>query len=75
VTGVCAETAWEEHRLFALYAWIAISVTAAAPGLQPRAIVRRAFERTGAALDDLASLEALDSLLGNQPADAACNRI
>jgi aminoglycoside phosphotransferase (APT) family kinase protein len=57
------DTAWEEHRLFALYTWIAVSVTAAASRLQPRGVVRRAFERTGAALEDLASLEALEALV------------
>lgn len=57
------DSAWEEHRLFALYAWIAISVTAAVSNLQPRAVVQRAVERTGTALDDLASLDALDALV------------
>jgi hypothetical protein len=55
--------AWEEHRLFALYTWIAVSVTAAASGLQPRGVVQRAAERTGRALDDLASFEALEALV------------
>lgn len=63
VTSVNDEALWEEYRLFALYTWIAISVTGAAPGLQPREVVLRAFERTGAALDDLASFAALDSLV------------
>jgi len=58
------DNAWEEHRLFALYAWIAISVTAAVSGLQPRGVVQRAVERTGTALDDLGSLDALDALVG-----------
>jgi thiamine kinase-like enzyme len=57
------DTAWAEYRLFALYTWIAISVTAAASGLQPRAVVQRAVERTATALDDLASLDALDALV------------
>jgi hypothetical protein len=40
--------AWEEHRLFALYAWIAISVTAANAGLQDRKIVESAIGKVGA---------------------------
>jgi hypothetical protein len=63
VASVDADAAWEEYRLFALYTWIAISVTAAAPGLQPPAVVRRACQRSGTALDDLASLDALDALV------------
>lgn len=53
---------WEEYRLFALYTWIAVSVTAAAAGLQSREVVRRAVERTGLALADLDSFGALDRL-------------
>jgi len=63
VPSATEEAMWEEYRLFALYTWIAISVTGAAPGLQPREVVRRAFARTGAALDDLGSFEALDALV------------
>jgi len=60
-----ADAAWEEHRLFALYTWIAISVTAAASGLQERQIVQRAARRTAAALQDLGSFDALDALVGH----------
>ena len=55
--------AWEEHRLFALYAWIAISVTAATTGLQDREIVARAIESVGRGVEDLDSLAALDELV------------
>jgi aminoglycoside phosphotransferase (APT) family kinase protein len=58
-----AATAWEEHRLFALYAWIAISVTAATAGLQDRKIVERAIERVGRGVADLDSFAALDELV------------
>jgi hypothetical protein len=62
--------AWEQHRLFALYTWIAVSVTAATADLQDRRIVRRAIERTGSALQDLESLDALAALAGRGSADA-----
>jgi hypothetical protein len=55
--------AWQEHRLFALYAWIAISVTAATAGLQDRKIVARAIESVGRGVADLDSLAALDELV------------
>jgi len=60
--------AWEEHRLFALYAWIAISVTAATAGLQDRKIVERAIERVGHAVEDLDSLTALEALVSRSGA-------
>jgi hypothetical protein len=63
--GRDADAAWEEHRLFALYTWIAISVTAAASGLQERQIVHGAARRTAAALQDLGSFDALDALVGH----------
>jgi hypothetical protein len=50
--------------LFALYAWIAAAVTAAAATLQPRAVAERAVVRAGRALQDLAAFEALDALAG-----------
>jgi len=55
--------AWEEHRLFALYAWIAVSVTAATAGLQDRKIVARAIESVGRGVEDLDSFAALDELV------------
>jgi hypothetical protein len=69
VRGLEFADAWEGHRLFALYTWIAISVTAATSGLQARGIVRRAIERTGAALQDLGSFDALDTLLARVGTD------
>jgi aminoglycoside phosphotransferase (APT) family kinase protein len=63
VRGPALADTWEQHRVFALYAWIAISVTAATAGLQEQRIVRRAVERTGTALQDLASLDALADLV------------
>lgn len=63
VRGLELADAWEQHRVFALYTWIAVSVTAATAGLQERRIVRRAVARTGSALRDLASLDALDALV------------
>jgi aminoglycoside phosphotransferase (APT) family kinase protein len=50
---------WERYRTHALYAWIASAVTVAAGRLQPESISRLALERSGAALEDLESLEAL----------------
>lgn len=63
VGGLELADAWEQHRVFALYTWIAISVTAATAGLQAHEVVQRAFERTGSALRDLASLDALGALV------------
>jgi len=51
------------YRGHALYVWIASSVTAATPGLQPAAVARCAMQRTGDALEDLRSFELLDELI------------
>jgi hypothetical protein len=56
------EAMWREYRLFSLYTWIAVSVTAAAATLQSRDVVARAVQRTGQALADLEALDALDAL-------------
>jgi hypothetical protein len=56
------EDIWRRYRGHALYVWIASSVTAATPGLQPGAVARRAMQRTGDALEDLRSFELLDEL-------------
>jgi hypothetical protein len=56
------DSAWLEYRLHALYAWIAAAVTAAAATLQTETIVRAGLARAGAAVVDLASLEALQRL-------------
>jgi len=54
---------WRRYRGHALYVWIASSVTAATPGLQPAAVARRAMQRTGDALEDLRSFELLNELM------------
>jgi hypothetical protein len=57
--GVAApgpDVAWRQHRLHALYAWIAAVVTAAAATLQSEAIVRTGLARTSAAVLELDSL-------------------
>jgi hypothetical protein len=56
--------AWEQHRLHALYGWIAAVVTAAATTLQREAIVRAGLERSAAAVMDLDSLGALREAVG-----------
>jgi hypothetical protein len=53
--------------LFALYAWIAISVTAATAGLQDQEIVARAIESVGQGVEDLDSFAALDDLVSRVP--------
>jgi len=62
VDEVGVDAAWEAHRLFALYVWIAVSFTAAASRLQPRSVLAPAVRRTAAALEDLRSFDALDAL-------------
>ena len=56
--------AWEQHRLHALYTWIACIVTAAAATLQQETIVRAGLERSSAAVMDLDSLGALRERVG-----------
>jgi hypothetical protein len=53
------DMAWQQHRLHAVYAWIAAAVTAAAATLQQEPIVRAALARTSTALLDLESLAVL----------------
>jgi Ser/Thr protein kinase RdoA (MazF antagonist) len=59
--GVAApsfDEAWRQHRLFALYAWIAAAFTAAAGGgLQAREIAIAGLERATAAASDLESVD------------------
>ncbi len=62
--GVAAadfDAAWEQYRLHALYAWIAVAVTAAATTLQTAAIVRAGLARSSTAVMDLRSLATLAS--------------
>jgi aminoglycoside phosphotransferase (APT) family kinase protein len=65
--------AWEEHRLFSLYAWIAISVTAATAGLQDRKIVERAAQRVGQGVVDLDGFAALDALLARAASEGSAH--
>jgi hypothetical protein len=59
VTGLDPDEAWAQHRLHALYAWIAALVTAAPATLQSERIVRAGLARSSAAVMDLDSLQAL----------------
>ena len=57
VQGQDFETAWRQHRLFALYTWIAAAFTAAAgEGLQPRAVGLAGLARATTAAEELESL-------------------
>jgi len=59
-SGPTLEEAWEQYRLHALYAWIAVVITAAAgSSFQSEAIVRTGLKRIGTALIDLDSVGAL----------------
>ncbi len=62
VEGIDLGELWRCYRSHAMYVWISNSVTAAAGGLQPQAVVRQAIERAGAALEDLEAFELLDRL-------------
>ncbi len=62
VEGIDLGELWRRYRSHAMYVWISNSVTAAAGGLQPQAVVRQAIERAGAALEDLEAFELLDRL-------------
>ena len=62
IEGHDFETAWRQHRLFALYTWIAAAFTAAAgEGLQPRAIGLAGLARATTAAEELESLACVDS--------------
>jgi hypothetical protein len=54
------DVAWRQHRLHAIYAWIAAVVTAAAATLQSEPIVRTGLARSSAAVMELDSLRLLD---------------
>lgn len=56
------DVAWRQHRLHAIYAWIAATVTAAAATLQSEAIVRAGLARSGAAVMDLDAIALVDRL-------------
>jgi hypothetical protein len=61
------DTAWFQHRTHALYAWIAVLVTAAAATFQREDVVRASLERCAAAVEDLDSVGALRSLSSRFP--------
>jgi hypothetical protein len=57
--------AWERHRLFAVYTWLAAAFTAAAgAGLQPREVGMAGLRRTTLAVADLESVACVRSELG-----------
>jgi hypothetical protein len=56
------ERARAQYRLHTLYEWFAVSVTAAAASLQPRAVVMAGLERAVAAIEDWDALDALADL-------------
>jgi len=63
-SGPTFEKAWEQYRLHAFYAWIAVVITAAAgSSFQPEAIGRTGLKCVGTALIDLDSIGALKSML------------
>lgn len=56
------DTAWRQHRLFALYTWIAAAFTAAAgEGLQPRAIGLAGLARATTAAEELESVACVEA--------------
>jgi hypothetical protein len=57
-----ADDAWEQHRLHALYAWIAAAFTAGAATLQDDDVVRAGVARTAHAVLDLDAAAALHAL-------------
>jgi Phosphotransferase enzyme family len=60
-----AEVAWEQYRLFAVYAWSSATSTAAVGSRwQPEAYGRLGMEAATAAVEDLDSIGLLASLLG-----------
>ena len=61
--GVDPDWVWERYRAHTLYVWIASSVTAATPGLQPEEVARAAMQRTSAAIDDHGAFELLDEIV------------
>lgn len=60
-----AEVAWEQYRLFAVYAWSSATTTAGVGGRwQPEAYGRAGMEAATQAVDDLDSVALLESFLG-----------
>lgn len=53
---------WRQYRSHALYAWVAVTITAAAVDLQSADIVRTSMARSAAALTDLDSLALLERI-------------
>jgi len=66
------EEAWRQHRLFALYTWIAAAFTAAAGGgLQAQEIAIAGLQRATAAAGDLESVDCALASAGSQAGSAA----
>jgi hypothetical protein len=61
-TDVDPDQTWERYRSFALYAYLATSVTAAMSDLQPADIAELGLKRAATAVDDLESLRLLDRI-------------
>ncbi|MGH9014857.1 MAG: phosphotransferase family protein [Acidimicrobiia bacterium] len=60
-----AGVAWQQYRLFAVYAWSSATSTAGVGSRwQPEAYGRQGMEAATAAIDDLDSIELLEALLG-----------
>jgi aminoglycoside/choline kinase family phosphotransferase len=55
------EDAWEQHRVFALYSWLAATFTAAATGLQEADIAMAGMRTATDAIVELASVELVES--------------
>jgi Ser/Thr protein kinase RdoA (MazF antagonist) len=65
VSAPSFEVAWEQHRHFALYAWLAAAFTAAAgDGLQAREIALAGLRRATQALVELETVAAVERELG-----------
>jgi len=54
------EDAWQQHRLFALYSWLAATFTAAAAGLQDKDIAMAGMKTATASIIDLRSLQLVE---------------
>ncbi len=62
---LAADTAWEQYRLFALYAWSSATSTAGVGDrFQPLEYGRAGMEATTTAVDDLDSVGLVESMLG-----------
>jgi len=63
---LAADVAWEQYRLFAVYAWSSATSTAGVGSRwQPEAYGRQGMEAATTAIDDLDSIGLIESLLGS----------